>query len=291
MTLFNAQAGERTLIGTRRAILAVGFIPQLTQPLGALSMAPVENFLPPGPLAWLPQSVISYLLQPSVSWLLTLVTALALALGIWQARGWGFILSSTLGAVGLLVHQAICRGYGHNNHAELGLLMLLLALPAYALADRWQQRRGKSLQAQDTLVALTFLFLLSYVLVGALRFSAGPGIFDPHNMWAWMVERTAEGSAGGFFTWESIGQQPTYAWLLAVGFPVVTLLELLAPLALVWKAYRYVFLVAMLGFHLGVVLFMRLVFVENMLLLLILLVDWAAIVDKFRTWRSRMASG
>lgn len=282
MKLLHAEAGEETLIATRRAILAVGLLPLVTQPLWPLAQAPLETFVPPGPLALLPATGREFLLQGTTLWLLPLFTALALVIGIWKARGWSFIVASMLAALGLLLHQGICRGFGHINHAELGLLLLLWALPGYAIADTIQRWRGRPSPACDTLVSITYIFLLSYLLIGALRFVNAPEVFAVHNQWAWMVERTAEGTAGGFFTWEELGRQPIYAWLLALGFPAVTVLELLAPLALVWKGYRYVFLAAMVGFHMGVIIFMRLFFLENVLLLLILLIDWPAIAHGIR---------
>ena len=71
-------------------------------------------------------------------------------------------------------------------------------------------------------------------------------------------------------------QQRTLNVLLNMGFPIVTVFEVLAPLCLVSRTFRAAFLVVMVPFHLFSWIFMEVFFWKN-LALYVLCVDWSRV--------------
>jgi len=63
-------------------------------------------------------------------------------------------------------------------------------------------------------------------------------------------------------------------FFLRAGLPVITLLEITAPLCLISPLYRCIFIPVMLSFHLLSLVLMNIFFFDDMLVYL-LLVDWS----------------
>jgi hypothetical protein len=70
---------------------------------------------------------------------------------------------------------------------------------------------------------------------------------------------------------------PPVPTLLLIGFPLVTLVEVLAPLALFSRSFRVIFFATMVPFHVLTLLLMEVSFMENLLL-------YALLIDASRRW-------
>jgi hypothetical protein len=243
------------------------------------------------PLNALPPAAWEWILAPVNLGGLRLGLAVGLLLLTWAADrdAWVRLLGLPVAAA-VIVQQALPRSFGHVNHAEIGILWLLLLLTAFSWADRFNQRRGPPL-ASPPLVVGAFLFCLSYSLVGLARvsFLGLDGWAGAMQAWAFRssVSNPLAGPSLGLYAY----QIPWFGEMLRWGLPFVTVCELLAPLALVCRPFRLVFLLGMLGFHVGVWLIMNISFWENGVLLLLLLIDWEKAAPWWRVARGRWIRG
>ncbi|MEM1060183.1 MAG: hypothetical protein AAGK14_13120 [Verrucomicrobiota bacterium] len=275
MKLLHADADAGTLQLIRQGVLALALLVVAGMPAETLTAMPLWAYEPLGPFRLLPAGWWEVILSfPFLVGLRITLAALLTAALLLRPGGWW--IAVTMAASWLLVFLlSLPRGFADFSHPELSLAILLLALPWFALADRLQARCGRPSPPAHTLVPLTLLFLLTYVLPGVRRvFSMGAELFNPEHTWAWMTQHLHEAGALGPFDAAWLDASPLVRWSLAAGFPFITLLELLAPLALVSRPFRLVFLVAMLAFHAGSILLYRLYFLENMALLVLLLIAW-----------------
>jgi hypothetical protein len=68
--------------------------------------------------------------------------------------------------------------------------------------------------------------------------------------------------------------------VIITGFAVVTLFELLAPLCLVFRGFRYAWLLTIIPFHFLTLLTMKIFFWQNLLLICVLLVNIESLLSK-----------
>jgi len=286
MKILHADADRATLELVRRAVVVVAILVTATQPVTDLAALPVEAFTPVGPLRLLPEAWWSPLLSwPVLTGLwLSCFSALAASLLLQSCGREGrYPVTVTLLAGGLFtLLLALPRGFTRVHHAELALAVLLLALPLFALADRLRHRQGNTAKPGLTLVPLVLMFQMTYLLTASRRlFNLGWELFNPEHTWAWCVQHLHETPPLWGLDAPWMEAQPALLGLLSIGLPVVTLMEFLAPVALVWPAFRRMYLVVMLAFHAGAVFFFHLYFIENMLLMVLLLVDWTALRQRY----------
>jgi len=105
--------------------------------------------------------------------------------------------------------------------------------------------------------------------------SSGLTAFTDGSM-VWHIASNSDRNGAFRFTlgYRLLEAVPQARTLLGAGFLVSTLFEALAPLALFFRNFRRVFVVFMLGFHVSNLLLMNIEFFLNMLVLLLLLIDW-----------------
>jgi hypothetical protein len=231
-------------------------------PLSILAELPISTFRPPAPVRWLPPELQKGLLSTQG---LTALQTLAVVLSVACIPQRSFRLAVWPCCFVLTIWQATLRGFSHINHAEIPLL-----LSAYVFAIG-------SLQLQRTRhfepLAVALVLTLTYTMTGTYRIAhGGLRVFLSDSMAFWTVENSMQ---PGPFQWQ-IGplliHYPVYVWALQVGFFAITIIEIMAPLAIIWPNFRRLFLAAIVAFHLGVFLDMKIVFFENLLLVLMLVV-------------------
>ena len=226
-----------------------------------------------GLLRLIPQSAIPIMLDPAVlqGIKLTLILSLILALAGPLRRS-----ASVLACLLLIFYQGLVRGLTYTQHAELSLLYAALILTLFSLADAVNQRRGLSVKPGVNLHAvpiqtLMILMCLSYSFIGLFRLGAGGmELLTSDTLKYWIVKNSIYPNSDTSFR---IGlltlDYPGIPTLLNGGFILTTVFEVLAPLCLVYTAFRRVWLVVMLGFHANVLLLMNISFWENCLLYLV----------------------
>jgi hypothetical protein len=172
----------------------------------------------------------------------------------------------------LTVSEGILRGYGQFPHRYIILLLLAYLLCGFPAADALSLFPPRTRRTTDprlyqaALVSATLLFCLTYSLTAARRLSSGGlAIYFDDTILCATATRDAElGAAGGWGLWacESVAA----AWMLRLGFPLVTLLELLAPLCVFSKPFRWGWIAVMAPFHVGTGLLMGIWFTQNLAL-------------------------
>ncbi len=276
LELIHAQAGPRLLRLAQLGIFLLWIVKLLLDPLWRLAELPHDMFYPVGIIALLPAPASQWL---TPGWLtaLWITTLVVLVLGL--MRPW-FFITATLAAILLTAYSSVIRGFGPAVHTDISVLLAVYALAAFAWADWLQEKFGGNAKARATwssypLVAIIAMLCLSYCLVGLNRtVNGGAQVFTGDSMEVWAVDA----SLRGYYFNTGIGwhlpEWPAALFMLRAGLPVVTFFEITAPLCLASPRYRWVFIPFMLSFHLLSLVFMNILFFDDMLLYL-LLIDWS----------------
>lgn len=182
-------------------------------------------------------------------------------------------VTATAAAVLVTLQAAFLRGMGHVNHTEMGAITVLLALTLATWTDAID---GESAFISDRRAGHAFftaglMFSLTYVMAFMVRVvNGGPSMFTSHSIKYWamrnaMIDSAVNNTVRGV-SWELVHDGVT-AWLLEVGFPMVSIFEALAPLFLVHRGFRRLFLATMLAFHLLSALVLGVIFTDSIVIL------------------------
>jgi hypothetical protein len=296
LELIHAQAGPGLLRLTRLGIFALWIVKLLLDPLWRLAEMPREMFQPVGILALLPASAIDALLTSNGLTALLVFTLGVLVLALTDKA---FPIVATVAAVLLTAYSSLIRGFGPAVHTDIVLLLAVYALAGFAWADGIALKFGGRSAVPSTLlrtgadrrysyplVTIVAMLCLSYCLVGLNRtIAGGASVFTGDTMEAWAIDA---GLRGYYFNtnigWH-IPEWPTVVFMLRSGLPVITFFEITAPLCLASSHYRWIFIPVMLSFHLLSLIFMNILFFDDMLLYL-LLIDWARRFPALRSARA-----
>jgi len=276
LDIIHEQAGPRLLRLTRLGVFALWIVKLLLDPLWRLAGMPREFFQPVGILALLPANALDRLLTPGGVAALLILTLAALALGLTNRA---FPLVSTLAAILLTAYSCLIRSFGPAVHTDIVLLLAVYTLAGFAWADwiaeKFGEKKIPSGAAAYPLVTIVAMLCLSYCLVGLNRTVAGgPRVFTGDTMEAWVIDASLRGYYFNTNIGWHIPEWPMLVLMLRGGLPVITLFEITAPLCLVSPHFRWIFIPVMLSFHLLSLVFMNILFFDDMLLYL-LLVDWS----------------
>jgi hypothetical protein len=263
-------AGPEALALARIAVFGMWLWHLLKDPLDQLAIVPFERFEPVGVLALLPRE--AWALAFSAETLLAFKVAMLVALVLLILGVRGFTALAALTCLALTVYQGLIRGFGKINHGELAMLYtayVLVAFPcthALALDRRPRPSPPRSLYRAG-MMAAGFVLCLTYTFVGARRLCAGGAeIFLNGSIVHYVVLKAMQPGADGFGMGIILLEQPWLATLVTVGFPVVTVFELLSPVALVSRGFRWLWIPVMCGFHLATGLLMQIWFTANVVL-------------------------
>lgn len=267
-------ASAESLAVLRAWIFGFWLVKVVARPLTEYGRTGPEGFRPLSLLRALPDGVWHYLLErPDL-----LLAAQIVLVGVVVAAlaGAGGRAGVAAAAIGVLVHQGMARGYTHVNHAQLPMLYATVVLVFAPCTDAL--RVGRRLEPptrpagtyQLPLVGILALMLLTYLLIGSQRLvHGGPELFLSGDLQDYVVRN-------------NLVREPTFAWVPALfetawfwpimraGFPLVTLLELSAPLVLFLPRYRVFFAWNMIGVHTMIWVTMGISFLDEVLLYLVL---------------------
>jgi len=244
----------------RTYVWALWFGALALDPLHQLASLPADGFMPAGLLATWPNAVVAWLLTPIG---LILFKSLSLAVIAIAALSRRSVAVAVAACVLLLIYQCLVRGFGHINHAEL---LLLFAAFTFTYFD-WQ----KDCASGAPLTAIAWVLCLSYTLTGLYRLgNGGLEIFASDSLLTWAQSSAA--SPRGFHCELGVWalNQPYVGLLLKLSFPLVTLMEILAPCCLFSRRFRVLFLTTMIPFHIGVLALMGILFWQNLALYILL---------------------
>ncbi|HWL51490.1 MAG TPA: DCC1-like thiol-disulfide oxidoreductase family protein [Chthoniobacteraceae bacterium] len=261
MRVLHTGAPPSALTALRVLLFGLWFLKAAFDPIERLILLPSVLFIPPFPLNLLSDAAAGWFagsFEALVS--LRILTALFALLA---ASGLNIRWTGVPACLLLTVYQALVRSYGHLNHAELALLLSTYVFVGQAFIARTPRLREK--QAEHTLITVTFLFCLTYTLVGAKRFAfGGLDVFLLPLMEGWSVNMASRVSYWDFGWGRYAAESALFAGMLRMGFVVGSIMELFAPFALVWRPFRLAFVAVMLPMHAAILMIMNIGFFENM---------------------------
>lgn len=239
---------------------------------------PREWFAPHGPLRWLPAAAQAALFDPSflraLRWI-ALMLAGAAAAGL---RGYAVFATAFCVAYGLL--RAIAAGFsGFVGHGWLAMTVCSWVLAAFPAADAFALRRSPRATRRielyaAPLVAMGALLCTCYFALGVRRFARGGlEIFlgDALPTTIGLASLKDGAVPGGFEQGLVILTSPLAAVAMKAGYFAVTLMEVAAPLCVLWPPFRWPWLAVMIPFHVSTLFTMNVFFENNLVLMLLLL--------------------
>ena len=265
-----------------RAVFAVWFLIVLTAQAPFIRQLPIGLFNPVGFLKAVPASVHLFLLQADTFQALKVLTLFSLGCAAISSR---FQLSAAVAScLFLTLIEGIYRSFGgHVNHTDLVFLYAAYLVTLFPLVDHFAGRQKQT--AGAVYVAVIAFMLVTYMMTGVFRLAHGRlDVFLDDSITYWTIQNSFS-TAKGF--WQPGRLVLDYEWiriLLKMGFPLVTLIEALAPLCLISKPFRVIFLIVMAPFHVLSWLFLKIFFWHN-LILFVLLLDFDSFVRKTKWMR------
>jgi hypothetical protein len=246
----------------------------LFDPLMSLALYPKSLYFPAGfLLKFLPPSIyylpISYpfLFFLKMSMLLSIAAVL---LGCWKK--WSGVFACLL----LTVYQGIVRSFGHINHPELLLLFSAYVLTIFFFFEDSispfpnPPHKGEGIHVSKygiPLIAVLFFVCFSYSFAGIHRMVArGIDIYNTNTIIYWII---TEGKRSRLVNWHMEDLMLTNAvasTMMKMGFPIITFFEITAPICMISRRFRYLWLLMMVPFHLMVWVFMGIMFWANLAL-------------------------
>jgi len=298
-TLLHGNATATHLAALRLWVFGMWFADVLKDPLTDFAAIPSSWFHPVGVLGWLPASVWTAVdTEPMLRfwWVLLLVLLGLSALG----TPWYRVVAAVTCVV-LTLYQGLIFGFAEVTHAELVALYLTYILAVFPSADALAIRATRGTPSpgavyQAAMLLATIVLLSTYMLTGVRRvFAGGIDIFLNGTI----LSMVADGSRTSDYLQNANGlwflETPARALLLQVGFAVVTVFEVLSLLCLGSPWFRRMWLAVMLPFHVLSWPLLQTLFLHNVLLIMVLLVDVDGIVRRLgldsvgRQWRQRFA--
>ena len=280
----------------RILVFGILLLDLLVDDFSAMVSMPVEAFLPRGVLNVLPVAWMGDILTHGFLLGFSLVYGLILAAGlVGFGPAW---LVTGLALLGTIFFQGLARGFGgHVNHQELIVLVSLfffLSKRSFAAVSVNTVLCKASVSEADDeisrflLRALCFWVLMTYFMIGVARLQTSDWrVYQTNAMTFYAVLHSVKWNYWDFSLARDLLNQPLLDWFLRVSFPLATLLELLAPLALLVRRLVWPIVISLWLFHIAILLTMNIFFWQNMLLLFVPLLGWYA----DRSWQPSTISG
>jgi len=227
-----------------------------------------------------------YAITPGILLLVKCITIYficAVIVGLNKSK-WYLFISVIL----ITFYMGYVRGFAHYvSHREMTLLYctyILLILPSYdSLKEKVDVRESNNGIYRASMVVLSLLIVLDYFFIGVARLCSGsPLVFHPEVMRQWLVAHAFSANEWNFQYGALVLDYPWLKYVVFPMLPISTVLEILAPIALFSSNTVRVWIVALLiAFHVGIFFLMNLLFIENILLLFLLL-DFTKTIDYLR---------
>lgn len=245
-------------------------------------------FRAPGVLRWLPDAYWSLFLQAPVLAVFKVVLLTGCALVVAGVRPHTPVALATAGL--LLLFDGTIQGFNwFLNHAQAAMLYAAIILAVFPAADGLSvlgpaRRPARAALYAAPMLVVALVFCLAYAFIGTHRVAVGgAGIFTGDAIVTFLATTGAEPGRYGLLP----TLYPALRPLFRLGFTVVTGFEILAPLALVSRRFRWLWLAVIVPFHLSTYFLMNILFWENLLLIAVFLTDLPAAVVRALPTRSR----
>lgn len=271
MKLLHHDAPPGALRLVRILVFGVWFLRVAFKPLHDLTLIPASLYQPVGFLALLPPPVEALLHDALFLHGLKAAALISFALVIA-----GVALRPTMVAACLLMtlFTSLWRGFaGHIDHESILILYAGYLLALFSFADARAAAKGERIApggptpAGIQLLAIVAVLCFVYTMVGVFRTLRGtPEIYTSDSLTFWALRNSYETADPTGHFGRYVVDYPLLGQMLRSGFPVITLFEVTAFLALFSRWYRYAFLAVMVPFHLLSLFVLDVFFWENMVL-------------------------
>lgn len=260
----------------RILVFGIWMVSVVTTPVTLYSELPREIFHPPGALMLFPDAFWDLFLSPAVllgfQGILVMGCA-ACAAGVRPFR------PIALGTVVLLIlFDGLMKGWGgFINHAQMGILYGAILLSMFPSSDQLSvykkiYKKESSYVYHAGILSTAGLFTFAYAFIGTRRIVVGGlEIFTGDAILTHFAVQSLNYSSSGIELGLLVTQHAWLAVTAKVGFAVITVLEVLAPLCLLSRRFTVVWLSVMIPFHFSTLPAMNIFFWENVLLLLFFL--------------------
>jgi hypothetical protein len=285
--MLHERVSPQTLAAARIFVFGLWLVIVWSRPLTDLAELPLWIHSPVGPMRALPGAVWPILLAAPVLAAIRYLLLVGLALLVLGVRGFHVIAVATCALLTLFL--GLPRAFLIiATHRELALLFAAYVLACFPCADAYALRRRLRAPRPGSLyraamVTVTLVLLLTYAMPAARRLAAGGlTIFLDGSIVHYTAVRASE---PGAFTPElglRVVQDPWLRAGMQVGFPLVTVFELLSPLCLFHRAFRRVWIVVIGSFHIMSWLTMGIFFWANMLMIVFFVTDIDRILARWR---------
>lgn len=275
--MLHTGATARSLGFVRIWVFGIWLLRTLPDCLACYADFPPFLFARLGVMRLIPKSAVSVLLDPMLLGALKILLVALLVGAILGVRPYNTI---AIAASGLLtIFEGIRRGLAQPTHVDLALLYVTYVLAVSPAADAfaWRRQPGphrSTATYAGAMMVMTLLLLLTYSLVASRRLTlSSPEIFIEPTMRHYVAIDILRPTHRPFLYGEWLLRHPHSLSLLQIGFVVTTLFELAAPFCLIWTRFRYVWIVTLVAMHVGSYVFMNVLFLSNVLLFPVLLLD------------------
>ncbi len=270
-----SNADENILGFVRASVFGIWSLAILFDPIQQLSELPIEIFEPVGLLSFLPIGFWEIALNGN--FLLGLKITLLVLLLLASLGTKFFQPIAILVALLLTLEQGIVRSFGFVNHKELALLYAVYVLAIFPSADGFSFQKPKPRPQETYVFAMFFItsvILLAYSIIAIHRVAnSGFEIFEGESIRFYIAKLTFTGSLYENKFGILVLINEFLNSLVNFGFVITTVLEVLSPLCLFYKKFRWFWLAVIGVFHFATLFLMNIFFWQNLLLLIILLTE------------------
>jgi hypothetical protein len=288
--MLNEHASARLLGVVRIAVFGLWLANVLLVHLEDLAALPPELLSRHGVLRLIPLALWREMWDPA--FLFAMKAALVVTL-VWSMLGLrGYQAVAIAACVGITLFDGMEKSLGHINHSKFVMLYAAWVLAAFPSADAVSLAPRRGAPAAPVLyaapvIAISLLILVPYSMIGAFRLArGGPEIFFGDALEAWFLKRSLEPSATAFRFGITVVENAALLAVAKLGFALTGVLELLSPLCLVSRRFRWLWIPVMIGFHFFSLVTMNIFFWQNALLILLVITD----CDRLLAPRSAAAS-
>jgi len=279
-TLIHSNATSETLARFRLVIYVVWLVNIIRTPLHLYSYLPTESFN-----SWGLYSLFEVVIEVSdtdfflssdflYGFKFSLILLLLLCIfGIKPIK-----LITILTFLFLLFFDLLVKGhYGFTNHAQSALLFCTFIVTIFPSSNIFTIKFSKEEISADfrykqALILCSVIILFAYSFIGTHRLvHDGIRVFTEGSILTHIILNSQNYSITGFQFAIGLLQNSFIQSLVISGYIVITIFEILAPLVLIYKPFRIVWLWVMIPFHLSTLFLMNIFFWENIILLTCLL--------------------
>ncbi len=275
--MLNERVSPQMLGAARILIFALWIVNVLPIHLEDLVALPAGSLVPHGVLILIPTPLWNSMW--TVEFLIGFKVVLVGCL-LWLVLGLPrYTLVAIAACVMLTLFDGLAKSLGHINHSKLALLFAAYILSVFPCTDAMALTRRPTRPAPDVMyvapvLAVTCVLLLAYCFIGVHRLAwSGLGIFGSDAMNYWLLKRSYEANPTGFRIGILVVEHPDLLRLTKLAFAVTGLLEALSPLCLVSRWFRWVWMSAMIPFHVTTLLTMNIFFWPNIAMILLFVTD------------------